>query len=280
MVSAARYGMTVAPQTLSSFTPVTCATIGMAGPGGVAITPEAVERRVTDFLFLLLDDSGPSPTCGAASSSPAYRLRATPIWEKNAKLIMSIFDNDLDFSQPDPVNVTTFARAWLARGGNRAHLGAAMTAVGMTPLPVMPPQPPVSPPCRLRHGLQPATGRLHGRCAQRSRARRLFRGRQGLQGDVPTLKRRPASAAQISPTHDFDFQLTVMAGRCALDHPLPMRAAHRSFKRPRANPRRRSAATAPTAAPAHAERPGRPGGRRSATFGSRGMRGGIRAACS
>jgi len=145
LVSAARYGTKEAPQTLSSYTPMPCAAIGRPGPGGALIVPEAVEQRVTDFLFLLLNDSGPAPTCGAASSSPAYRQCATPVWERNARLIMSIFDRELDFSQPDPVNVTTFARAWLARGGDRAHLDAAMTAVGMTPLPVTPPQPPVSP---------------------------------------------------------------------------------------------------------------------------------------
>jgi hypothetical protein len=127
----------------SSYVQLPCGALGMQGANGQRITPEAVESRVTDMLFLLMNDSGPPVVCQGLLTSAVYRSCATPIWDRNAKLVMSIIDKELDYSQPNPVNVYTFTKAWLTRGGSRAQLAAALTAVGMTP--PVPPPPPASP---------------------------------------------------------------------------------------------------------------------------------------
>lgn len=122
------------PQLPTEYKPKACSAIGMTGPKGKKIVAEAVEDRVTDLLFLLLNDGTPR-ACSGPVNTRHYRNCAIPIWDKNAKLIMSIFDKELDSSQPDPIDVYKFTKAWLARGGDRAHLDASMRAVGMVPPP-------------------------------------------------------------------------------------------------------------------------------------------------
>lgn len=106
-----------------------CPALGKPGPAGV-IGPDAIEMRVEDVLYLLMNDDG--FFCGQPADTAAYRGCAAPIWEKNARLIMSIFDKELDADRPGPADVNRFAVAWLARGGDRAKLIAALKAVGIT----------------------------------------------------------------------------------------------------------------------------------------------------
>lgn len=122
--------------------PSDCSVIGMNNTAGALIGPDAVENRVIDALQLLMGDSRLPFQCPQLPSTAEYRACVAPIWDANLALIMAIMDKELDFSQPNPVNVNSFYRAWLARGGNRAHVDAAMAATGIGTAPVPAPKTP------------------------------------------------------------------------------------------------------------------------------------------
>lgn len=180
LIFASSYAFSAGPMTPTlpiAYAPQPCAALGMSGPGGKPIGADAVESRVKDFLFLLLNDTGPAVHCPGSVGTAAYRACAMPAWNANAALIMGIFDKELDFSQRNPVNAGTFYTAWLQRGADRAQVETAMHAVGMATASPPPPPPPAHQQCIAACNLQIAACMLHahggperGQCGAEGRA--------------------------------------------------------------------------------------------------------------
>jgi hypothetical protein len=130
----ADYADTISPIAgVAGYSPPACVAIGQINGDSQVIGVDGVEKRVNDALFMLFNDPQGS-ACNPAlltSNPQAYRNCAIGFWDVRARLIMGIFDRELDFSRSGQVNLMRFRDAWLARGGDAQLIDAAYKAVGL-----------------------------------------------------------------------------------------------------------------------------------------------------